>query len=564
MHLKLTAILLCVVMILGLAGCAAAPAATTAAGTGTSASSTTKASDMTTTASAADPFGKYDPPVTVTSIRATPNPATVNYLNGDSATSNEWTRLYADRLGINLEYKWMVDSSQWESKLNLEIASGDIPDVFQVSMVQMYQLKEAGLIMDLTDAYDQYASDYTKEIILESGSAQLDSTKIDGKMMALPYCGLPKESGPALMLRDDWLEKLNLKAPETFDDLVAIIKAFVTQDPDGNGQDDTIGLVMDKTLFSAGLNADISLCFHSYPYKWVKDSSGAIAYGGIQPETKALLERMAKMYADGLIDKEFGSKDFTKGIEPIVQGKAGVYIGAFWSPLYPLQALYNNDPTVKIGYYQLPTVDSQPAKIYSPLGTIGYWVVNKNMKNPEAVVKMMNLWNETFYGNKDDEIYNALVNRADGTEVWQNALIQTYRGFKNLDAYYNVSAAYNGKKDTKELTPEERGVLVKAQAFDKGDKTMWAWKEIYGPDGIFKVTDKYVKDNLYVEQPYLGPPTATELESGTTLSDLTSQVFIKIVTGASPIEEFDNYVSQWKANGGDAWTKELNDFMSAR
>lgn len=551
MRFKITALFLALIMVIGLIGCTTATTPTTAPTSGPTA----------TTAPAADPFGKYDPPITVNAIRSTPNPATQKYLTGDDANNNEWTRLYKDNLGIDLKYKWMVDASQWEQKLTLEIASGDIPDVFMVSMVQMYQLQEAGLIGDMTSAYDAYASGYTKKVILESGPAALDSAKIDGKMMAIPYCGLPKETGPALMIRDDWLTKLGLQAPKSWDELEAIIDAFVTKDPDGNGKDDTVGLVMDKTLFNGGLNSAIALCFRSYPYNWIKDSSGKIAYGGIQPETRTMLEKLAAMFKKGLIDSEFGSKDFAKGIEPILQGKAGIYMAPFWSPLYPLQALYNNDPTVKIGYYTIPTTDGQPAKVYSPLGTIGYWVVNKNFKNPEAVLKMMNVWTETFYANTDDNIYNTLVNRLDGTEVWQNALVQTYRGFKNLDAYYNVSLAYTDKKDIKELTPEERGLVLKAKAFDAGDKTMWAWKQIYCPGGIFQVTDLYVKNNLYVEQPYLGPPAKTELESGTILSDLESQAFIKILTGASPIEEFDTFVTQWKAAGGDAWTKELNDFM---
>jgi putative aldouronate transport system substrate-binding protein len=558
MYKKILSMILCLGLIVGLAAC------TTPATTGQTTKTTTKQTGATTTAPPADPFGKFDPPITVTSIRSTPNPATVNYLPGDSATNNEWTRLYEDRIGVKINYKWMVDASQWEQKLNLEIAGGDIPDVFQVSMVQMYQLYEAGLLQDLTQAYDMYASDYTKGVILESGPAQLDSAKIDGMQMALPYCGLPKEAGPALMLRDDWLEKLNLKAPTSFDGFVDLMKAFVNDDPDGNGVDDTFGLVMDKNLLAGGLNSAISLSYRSYPYQWVTDASGKIVYGGIQPETRALLAKLAQLYKDGLIDKEFGSKDFAKGIEPIVQSKAGIYMAPFWSPLYPLQALYNNDQTIKIGYYPIPTVDGKPAKIYSPLGTIAYWVVSKNMKNPEAAVKMMNVWTDVFYANKDDEIYNTLVNRPDGTEVWQNALVQTYRGFKNLDAYYNVSETLLGKKDIKDLTPEERGLVLKARQFDSGDATMWAWKEIYGPNGIFKVTDVYVTQNLYVEQPYLGPPASAELEFGTTLNDLASQTFVKIVTGSAPIEAFDTFVSQWLAGGGEAWTKELNDFMTAR
>lgn len=511
-----------------------------------------------------DPFGKYTPPITVTAVRVAPNPVTQNYLGSDSATENEWTRLYMDRLGIDLEYAWMVDQSQWEQRLNLQIASGDLPDVFQVSMVQMHQLHDADLIADLTNAYEWYASPYTKQVMFESGPAQFESAKIDGDLVALPFTGLPKEAGPALMLRDDWLDALGLDPPQNFEEFLEVIEAFVAMDPDGNGEDDTVGLIMERTLLSGGLNSAISLAFRSYPYQWITDDDGEIVYGGIQPETRDLLATLAGMFQDGLIDPEFGSKDFATAIEPLVQGKAGVYMAPFWSPLYPLQALYNNDPSMEIGYYQIPTVDGDPARIYSPLGTMGYWVVAKEAAHPEAAVKMMNLWNEIFYANVDDDVYGELVNRPDGTEVWQNALLQMYRGFKNLDAYYHVSAAYNGEMEPAELTPEERGILDRGNQFFAGDPTMWAWKEIYFPGGIFSVTDTYVEDDLFVEQPYLGPPAQTEIESGTILKDLQDQAFIRIVTGAAPIAEFDEFVTQWRRLGGDAWTAELNEFMSGR
>ena len=557
---KRIALLLCVLVAMSLTACTT-PVPTTAPTTQAATDGASTAAPEQTPAPDSLAFEKFDPPITVTSVRTIPNPATVNYLNGDSAESNEWTRLYKDRLGIDLKYNWMVDASQWEQKLNLAISSGEIPDVFQVSMIQMYQLNSAGLIQDVGDVFQKYASAYTMKVMTESGDSQLKSAYIDGKMMAIPYTGLPKETGPVLMLRNDWLKKLNLQPPKTFDDLMNIMTAFAKNDPDGNNQADTVGLVMDKMLFD-GTNGAIANCFHAYPGKWIADASGKAVHGSIQPETKALLTKLAQLYADGILDKEFGSKDGTKAIESLINGKAGVYMAPFYSPLYPWQSLFNNNTTAEIGYYPMPSVDNEPAKLYSPLGTIGYWVVNKSMKNPEAVVKMMNVWMDVFYKNTDPTIYGQLVNRADGTEVWQNALIQAYRGFKNYDEYKNVTAAYQGKKPTSELTGDENGVLERVKKYDAGDNTMWAWKQIYCPGGIFEAVEQYIVNNWFVEQPYLGPPTQTELDKGTVLNDLCSQEFQKIITGTVPVSDFDNFVSQWKSTGGDQWTKEINDAMA--
>jgi len=48
--------------------------------------------------------------------------------------------------------------------------------------------------------------------------------------------------GQLLFVRNDWLQKLHLSAPTTWDDLATVAKAFTKQDPNGNGKADTFGL----------------------------------------------------------------------------------------------------------------------------------------------------------------------------------------------------------------------------------------------------------------------------------------------------------------------------------
>jgi hypothetical protein len=40
--------------------------------------------------------------------------------------------------------------------------------------------------------------------------------------------------------------------------------------------------------------------------------------------------------------------------------------------------------------------------------------------------------------------------------------------------------------------------------------------------------------------------------------------FLKIIVGKSSIDEFDNYVSQWKNLGGEQITKEVNDWYKTQ
>ncbi|NSW90799.1 MAG: extracellular solute-binding protein [Firmicutes bacterium] len=511
-----------------------------------------------------DPFGKYNPPITVKTVRTTPNPATVKYAEGDSPENNPWTRAYEEELGIKVKYEWIVDASQWAQRTNLMIASGEIPDFFQADMNQFNQLVKADLLADMTESYEKYASPYTKQVIMESGPAQFESAKVNGRLMAVPFTAITKEGVPILLVREDWRTKLNLPEPKTMNDLFKIIEAFTKNDPDGNKKDDTIGICIDNALFSSQTSQGLALGYHAYPKKWIKDASGNLVYGSIQPEMKNVLAKMQEMYKNGLIDKEFGSKDIVKAYESLTSGKAGVFFGGFPSPLWPLQSLYTNDPTVEWSYYPIPSIDGKTAKTVAESKPNGYWVVNKNMKNPEAVLKLMNYWTQTFYANTDDAIYEKMVNAKDGNEIWQNAICQTHRGFKNLEAYYNVSAAYKGEKPVSSLTPEERGYLQKIKDFEAGDNTLWCWGQIFGVGGILKVVGYYRDNDLYVQNEFYGEPTKTQTEKGATLNSLEDETFMKIVTGVAPISEFDNFVEQWKKLGGDDWTREVNEWYKNR
>ena len=69
-----------------------------------------------------------------------------------------------------------------------------------------------------------------------------------------------------LIVRADWLEKLDIDIPETIDRFYEMLKAFKEQDPDGNGQDDTFGYIgRDTTLFE-----DVFGAFGIQPTFWME------------------------------------------------------------------------------------------------------------------------------------------------------------------------------------------------------------------------------------------------------------------------------------------------------
>jgi 3,4-dihydroxy 2-butanone 4-phosphate synthase/GTP cyclohydrolase II len=69
----------------------------------------------------------------------------------------------------------------------------------------------------------------------QEGTTALDSATFGGKLAATPNTGSSMDGAPLIWIRQDWQDKLSLKAPATIDELTALIDAFTTKDPEGNG-----------------------------------------------------------------------------------------------------------------------------------------------------------------------------------------------------------------------------------------------------------------------------------------------------------------------------------------
>ncbi len=49
-----------------------------------------------------------------------------------------------------------------------------------------------------------------------------------------------------------------------------------------------------------------------------------------------------------------------------------------------------------------------------------------------------------------------------------------------------------------------------------------------------------------------------------TLETQEDEFFLQVLTGDVSIDEFDSFVSQWKALGGDTITGEMNEMVKAK
>jgi putative aldouronate transport system substrate-binding protein len=512
------------------------------------------------------PFGKYNPPLTVRWAKSTS--ASDRYDQGFSLEHNEWTIENLEQLGIDIKYSWTADSTQYNQKVAASVAAGDLPDMFNVNQEQYDMLVRSNLVWDLTDAYNQYASDIMKDV-MESDPAQKAMAQVNGRLMAIPDFGHPLDS-QVIWVRQDWLKKLNLPNPTSLENVRRIAEAFVTRDPDGNGQNDTLGILTG----AGGIWGNMSMAgffsaYHAYPTGWLKDRSGNLVYAGIQPEVKTALAAANEWYNKGLIPREWVNMSWDEGVAAVISGKAGIMWAPFWLPTNIIQ-IETMQPGMELAAYPWPSNDSSPAKVMTNNVVANYSVVNKNFPNPEALIKLHNHWFEFLYG--DGSILAARpylqTSVAQNYENWTHNVVRSMRPNKN-HAFHLQFKEVAKTGDTSRLNSEALGYWNHIKAYydgDRSDSWHWAYAVIFGTHATSSESaiEEYTKNDLLLWNAFTGLPTETMKSRQTPLDSLRDEVFSRIIIGELPISAFDTFVADWKRQGGDDITREVNAWNKER
>ncbi|WP_019636914.1 extracellular solute-binding protein [Paenibacillus fonticola] len=508
-------------------------------------------------------FWKYNPPIELTFVREyTENMEDLfKLLPGESLEDNRWSRLYKQALGIEIKYDWVAGSDQYYKKLGAALASGEIPDVVRVDAQQLRQLSNAGLIQDLSEVYELYASPLTKKVLSQEGTGPFERATLDGKLMGIPETNSSIEGATYLWIRTDWLDRLQLQPPQTMDDLLFISEAFTERDPDLNGEKDTFGLavtnhlwdpVMGVTGFMAGYDA--------FPNLWLEDHTGKLVYGGIQPEVKNALKALQEMYRKGQIDSEFGFKNGIKVGKQIADGKVGMMYGEQWGS-FTVQASRTNDPEAQWQAFPIVSATGTNPKVPLRFSTSQFLAVNKNYKHPEALVQLFNLHLEKNWGETAE--YDTYYSNP--YPVWKISPVTPYPIKKNQEAFQQIDKARRTGNPT-QLKNEAKSIQKKIDIYLSGNansESGWGWERTYGPEGAFAVLERYEANNQLMYEKFVGAPTATMVEKQTILTNLMHDTYVNIILGSS-INEFDRFVEGWNKLGGEKITAEVNEWYAAK
>ncbi|RPJ06431.1 MAG: extracellular solute-binding protein [Spirochaetaceae bacterium] len=289
----------------------------------------------------------------------------------------EWQQEFKKVTGVSIDFI-APPHTEYGAVVRKMFATGEKMDVIEVLVGDYTTFAAQGVLFPLDDLI-------AKSTIVKSVNPKfLAFFKMkDGHTYGFP---VNAGGGCVLFLRQDWLTKLGLKAPATYDEFNAMLKAFTNNDPDGNGKKDTYGYTMSMNVpvsefdyYQRFFMLDARFDFLNKGGKWVD--------GFTEPEMVKALERFQTAYKEGLIDSEFFTNATSTSRTKFFEGRCGAM--EYWSGLWAdrmqagVVAINPKASSVPVGIIQGAYYIARPSPAFS---------IYAKSANPELAFKA---WMET-------------------------------------------------------------------------------------------------------------------------------------------------------------------------
>ena len=291
--------------------------------------------------------------------------------NGQEQFIARWEEL----TGIDLEII-QPDHDAYYDVLQQTIASGEWPDVMILSSTYYSSYAAAGVLWDMTEAWENSA---TKNSGRWLGDSVIEGLKIDG---ALYGFAPTRGNGCVTYVKQTWLDAVGMEAPTTYEEYLAMCDAFVNNDPDGDGQKDTYAV--SAAGFIGAEAPFINYLPEFYQDAWpsfAKDENG-VWYDGFTTEAmKNALARLNDAYVKGYIDPTTltnGTKDCRN---KFYDDQFGVF--TYWAGTWATNLKTNLEANNKSGELVAlaPLAEAEPYFDRVP----PVWAISSTCENPEGV-----------------------------------------------------------------------------------------------------------------------------------------------------------------------------------
>lgn len=347
----------------------------------------------------------------------------LHYNNGLVIFNDDWKtfKKAAEYTNVNLKGTAPKTSTDSQEAFNLMIASGEIPDLVHGTKADLTKYGKEGAFMPLNDLIEEHAPNIKKYLEDMDGLEEF-ATASDGNLYFVPFLA-DGQAQQGWFLRQDWMEKLGLKTPNTTEELYEVLKAFKEKDPNGNGKQDEIPY-FSRLPESLG---DLTILWGARHDLYLDGDK--IQYGPNEENYGKALEGLAKWYGEKLIDPEI----FTRGAKArdILLGDNTGGISHDW---FGSTASYNSLLKDQIEGFKWETFappentegERVEPTVRNPFGDNAGVAIGHSTKDPVRVIKYLDF----FYSEEGRRLMNYGVegetyDLVDGKPVFKEEILNT-------------------------------------------------------------------------------------------------------------------------------------------
>ncbi|OUS68923.1 ABC transporter substrate-binding protein [Paenibacillus sp. MY03] len=504
--------------------------------------------------------GKYDPPIEISTVIMPKE-----YTKGETNENNVHDRWMLETLGMKHKGTWYpAGADQYKQQLQLALTSGEkLPDFVFVPTdpVLTNQLIDSEQFIPVDELFEKYASPIWKEHAANNPELWYPFTK-DGKKWNLPIMEYTDNDDTLLWLREDWMQKLKLQAPTTIAELEVIMDKFKNENPDGLAPKDVYPLAISLKNNTNTWMGGLDWLFGAYgavQEQWNLDANGNLEYGSVNAGAKQALAKLQEWMNKGYIHPDSALWDEGKSAEIWTKGNAGVLPGANWVPDWPAPDLINNVPGSVYKAYPIPAgPDGLIGTKWQNSGVNSSFMINKDAKHPEAII--------LYYNYLLDNLANPAVGSpyeygfAQGYD-WDIIDGQPTNDKEKIKDFFDKFPFITGPARIPGLYMES---LVKLANGEKAETPYEKQQETFRkPENWYAA--KVVMDQIDIRKQnyFTGAATPAMIEKWNLLRQSELETFNKIIYGKLPVDAFDEFVANWKANGGEQVTKEVNEWFQS-
>ena len=501
----------------------------------------------------------------------------------EGAAFTEW---FENLTNVRMNFVEVVESQAAQERLNLVLASGDLPDTFMnqhlMSGQEVFTNGIYGNFIPVDDLIERWMPalsatleeypEYASQLVMPDGN-RYSFPSLEGTCY---HCTMSQK----MWVYMPWLEELDLDVPETTQEFYEMLSAFRNEDPNNTGRVDTIPLAgAESGAWNAHpLSAFIMSSFiYTNPANFLKRTNGEVRFVANTDEWREGVRYMRRLYQEGLLMPD----SFTQGgdqLRSVVESPGPALVGAVPAGWYGVFSINSWDGTGRFADFHaiapLEGPDGTRQAVYNPYGIQHHTVITRDADYPEVIARL----NDWFYesienreiGNNwfwPDEHYRVLSEseREAGELLARDFSVADYVLLE--DYTYGEDRSWDGWRRLAPAWSVGGGNAMPPEWADDPTKQEWrlaeATRDLYEPYRA----DHYMPPGLVVADELQDELADLEqlLTGVAGAPGLVQQFYAEFVTGARDINsdgDWQAYVAELRRAGVDRYVEIMQQTLT--